>query len=90
MATKMIVNEFVAYLSLQGGSKAGVFSDRTSDLLSIALCGFANISSIGIQISVLGAIAPNRTRDLAELATSAMLVGTVSTWLTACVAGALI
>ncbi|KAJ3269985.1 hypothetical protein HDV01_000748 [Terramyces sp. JEL0728] len=89
MATKMIINEFAAYLGLRDSIKNNVFSARTADLLSFALCGFANIGSIGIQIGALGAIAPSRAADFAELAVSAMLTGTVATWMTACVAGAL-
>jgi CNT family concentrative nucleoside transporter len=98
MAVKMVVNEFDAYLRLNLATFdpvtkeriVGIFSDRSADLLTFALCGFANIASMGIQIGALGAIAPNRTTDLANLAFSAMLTGTISTWLTACVAGALI
>ncbi|KAJ3321055.1 hypothetical protein HDV06_004613 [Boothiomyces sp. JEL0866] len=89
MATKMIINEFAAYKGLQASILAKTFSERTVDLLSFALCGFANIGSIGIQIGALGAIAPTRAADFAELAVSAMLTGTVATWMTACVAGAL-
>ena len=90
LATKMVVNEFVAYLSLNAGMKAGDFSTRSADLLAFGLCGFANFASIGIQVGALGAMAPSRISDLAELAFSAMITGTISTWLTACVAGALL
>ena len=90
LATKMVVNEFVAYLALNAGIKENSFSTRTADLLAFGLCGFANFASIGIQIGALGAMAPKRIPDLAELAFSAMITGTVSTWLTACVAGALL
>lgn len=88
LALKMVVNEFVAYMSL--ASPTTQFSARTVQILSFALCGFANISSIGIQIGTLSAIAPTRSRDFAELAVSAMLTGTVSTWLTAAVAGVIL
>ncbi len=99
MAVKMVVNEFDAYTRLNSAifdpitklpRDPPIISDRTADLLGFALCGFANIASMGIQVGALGAIAPSRTNDLARLAFSAMLTGTVSTWLTACVAGALI
>jgi CNT family concentrative nucleoside transporter len=89
MATKMIANEFIAYEMLGKKILENAFSVRTSDLLAFALCGFANVASIGIQIGALGAMAPERTGDLAELAFSAMVTGTVSTWLTAAVAGSL-
>ena len=59
-------------------------------LLTFALCGFANVASIGIQLGCLGVMAPSRKHDLSKLAMSAMLTGTVSTWLTAAVAGTLL
>jgi CNT family concentrative nucleoside transporter len=90
MAIKMVVNEFVGYDQLMTLGKAGVFTPKTVKLMTFALCGFANVASIGIQIGVLGAIAPTRTKDFAKLALSAMLTGTVSTWLSACIAGTLI
>jgi CNT family concentrative nucleoside transporter len=90
MAIKMVVNEFVGYDQLMKLGKAGVFTPKTVKLMTFALCGFANVASIGIQIGVLGAIAPTRTKDFAKLALSAMLTGTVSTWLSACIAGTLI
>ncbi|KAJ3065332.1 hypothetical protein HDU98_011309 [Podochytrium sp. JEL0797] len=102
MATKLVVNEFVAYANLHefafspnasaNGSFPlnGALSIRTVRLLTFALCGFANIASIGIQTSVLGVIAPTRKKDLAELAVSAMLTGAFSTWISAAVAGAIL
>eukprot|EP00842_Homolaphlyctis_polyrhiza_P006934 jgi/Hompol1/82/HPOL_005216-RA len=88
MAVKMVVNEFVAYTNLS--AYAANFSGRTNALLTYALCGFANVGSVGIQMGCLGAIAPSRTGDLASLVVSAMLTGTVSTWLTAAIAGTLL
>ncbi|KAI8612698.1 Na+ dependent nucleoside transporter C-terminus-domain-containing protein [Chytriomyces sp. MP71] len=102
MATKMVVNEFVAYsdLSAFAYSKTtntdgsfplnGALDARTVRLLTLALCGFANISSIGIQLSIFGVIAPTRKKDFAELAMSAMITGTLSTWVSAALAGALL
>ncbi|KAJ3065330.1 hypothetical protein HDU98_011307 [Podochytrium sp. JEL0797] len=102
MATKVVVNEFVAYSNLHDyafmpnqsadGSYPlnGALSPRTVRLLTFALCGFANIGSIGIQISVLGVIAPSRKKDLADLAVSAMMTGAFSTWISAAVAGAIL
>ena len=58
--------------------------------MTFALCGFANFSSIGVQIGCLGAMAPTRSKDLAKIAFSAMLCGTMSTWLTGAIAGMLI
>ncbi|KAJ3305218.1 hypothetical protein HDV03_001816 [Kappamyces sp. JEL0829] len=90
MATKMIVNEFVAYLDLSTAITNHALSDRTADLLAFALCGFANIASIGIQIGALGTMAPSRTKDLSRIAVSAMLTGTAATWLCSMVAGAVL
>ncbi|KAH6565006.1 hypothetical protein BASA50_009413 [Batrachochytrium salamandrivorans] len=89
MATKMVVNEFVAYLAL-GKTESIPRGSRAFTLMTFALCGFANISSIGIQLGCLGAIAPTRKGDLAKLVVSAMLVGTTATFLSAAVAGTLI
>ncbi|KAI8922318.1 Na+ dependent nucleoside transporter C-terminus-domain-containing protein [Powellomyces hirtus] len=90
MAEKMVVNEFFAYEHLSKLNKTKVINARTFHVLAFALCGFANIGSIGIQVSALGAISPSRKQELAQLAVSAMLLGTMSTWLTAAVAGTLL
>ncbi|KAI9594015.1 Na+ dependent nucleoside transporter C-terminus-domain-containing protein [Syncephalis fuscata] len=88
MATKMVGNEFLAYIAL---SKAqSVMTLRGQLLTTYALCGFANFASIGIQIGCIGAIAPTRKRDLARLAFSSMISGTLSTFITACIAGLLL
>ncbi|KAI9353394.1 H+/nucleoside cotransporter [Zopfochytrium polystomum] len=102
MATKMVANEFVAYSDLYSYAYSNVsgpdgtfpsngnLQPRTLRLLAFALCGFANFSSIGIQIGTLGTMAPSRKGDLAALALSAMITGTFSTWITAAVAGCLL
>jgi CNT family concentrative nucleoside transporter len=68
-----------------GGSDP--FSPRTAVIASYALCGFANVASVGIQIGGIGGMAPQRTGDLAELGLKAMLGGSLATFMTACVAG---
>ncbi|KAL2919166.1 hypothetical protein HK105_201441 [Polyrhizophydium stewartii] len=88
LAIKMVVNEFVAYQTL-GATASIPMGTRAFNLMVYALCGFANIASIGIQLGTLGAIAPTRRADLSSLVVSAMLTGTVSTWITAAVAGTL-
>ncbi|KNC98013.1 NupC family nucleoside transporter [Spizellomyces punctatus DAOM BR117] len=90
MAQKLLLNEFVAFSNLGDFNKAGRVNQRTFQLLAFALCGFANLGSTGIQVSALGAISPKRKKDLAELAVSAMLIGNLSTWMTAAVAGCMI
>ena len=91
LGTKIAVNEFVAFSSLEGmlpGSGAeAVLSDRSAKMAAYALCGFANFASIGIQIGGLGALAPGRRADLAQLALRAMLGGACASWITATIAG---
>ncbi len=93
MGLKMATNEFVAYgrLSEWDAPESVVqISDRTREIMMFALCGFANFSSIGIQLGGIGGIAPERRGDLARLGLRAMLVGTLASFLTACFAGLLL
>jgi len=90
LGTKISVNEFVAYTELAKMTSAGVLSQRSTILATYALCGFANFSSIAIQVGGIGAIAPNRKKDLAKLGLKAMIGGALASWMTACVAGLLI
>ncbi|ORX78823.1 hypothetical protein K493DRAFT_321150 [Basidiobolus meristosporus CBS 931.73] len=90
MATKMFVNEFAAFADLARLTTSGALQQRTAHLAIYCLCGFANFGSIGIQIGALGAMAPSRKKDLAELAFSAMLCGTMSTLMSATIAGMLL
>lgn len=85
---KTILNEFVAYLSLT--QQAPGLSDRTVVILSYALCGFANFSSIAIQVGGIGAMAPSRKKDLASLGIRALIGGTLSSFMVASFAGILI
>lgn len=87
LGKKIVLNEFVAYLSLaEIGSK---LSDRTVLIASYALCGFANISSIGIQIGGIGAIAGKNKAVIAKLGFLAVLGGNLACFLSACIAGLL-
>ncbi len=84
---KIVLNEFVAYVHLaEIGSQ---LSDRTMIIASYALCGFANISSIGIQIGGIGILAPNQKSTVAKLGFLAVLGGNLACFLSACVAGIL-
>lgn len=87
---KMVANEFVAFQELAnilaGGSE---LSPKSVIIATYALTGFANFSSIAIQIGGIGGIAPNRRQDLSKLGMRAMLGGTVATWMTASLAGIL-
>jgi concentrative nucleoside transporter, CNT family len=88
LGTRMVLNEIVAY-SLLGAQKAAI-SARSFTIATFALCGFANFSSIGIQIGGIGALAPNRRNDLARLGLRAMLAGTMANLMSASIVGILI
>ncbi|KAI0693028.1 H+/nucleoside cotransporter [Cytidiella melzeri] len=92
LATKLVANEFVAYLELQAmmQSEEGALSERGFTIASYALCGFANLGSLGIQVGVLSALAPGRARVIARVATSAMVCGFISTLQAAGIAGMLV
>jgi CNT family concentrative nucleoside transporter len=85
LGTRMVLNEFVAYSQL--GPLKGALDPRSFTIATFALCGFANFSSIGIQIGGIGALAPNRRHDLARLGMRAMLAGTLANFMTATIAG---
>jgi CNT family concentrative nucleoside transporter len=89
LGTKLVANEFVAFLKLTGEYR-DVLSDRSYTVATFALTGFANIASIGIQIGGIGGLAPARRGDLAALGGRALLVGFVATLVNACVASVLL
>lgn len=93
---KLIINEFVAYMNFGEYLKADaevaaaglqVISDHTKAIISFALCGFANLSSIAILIGGLGGMAPNRRQDIAQLGLRAVAAGTLSNLMSATIAG---
>jgi CNT family concentrative nucleoside transporter len=88
MGTKMVVNEFVAYLDLV--KIKGQLDPKTIAITSFALCGFANFSSIAIQIGGIGELAPSRRSDLAKLGFKALICGTLASYLSATLAGLLL
>ena len=91
LGQKIVLTELIAYMNLaEMQSGANAVSEKTAILASYALCGFANFASIGIQLSGIGAIAPERKKDLAKLVTKAMFGGALASWLTATIAGILI
>jgi len=90
LGTKIAVNEFVAYIELMKAQGTGALSPRAVVIGTYALCGFANFSSLAIQIGGIGAMAPERRGDLARLGLKAMFAGAFASWLTACVAGFLL
>lgn len=85
----MVTNELIAYGSLGEIVKTSAMSERAIMLAMYSLCGFANISSIGIQIGGIGGLAPDRRGDLVRLGPRAMLAGAMACWSTGCIAGVL-
>ncbi|MES2306899.1 MAG: nucleoside transporter C-terminal domain-containing protein [Gemmatimonadota bacterium] len=88
LGTRAVLNEFIAFSQL--GQMKGVLDPRSFTIASFALAGFANFSSVGIQIGGIGALAPDRKGDLARLGFRAMLAGTLANFLSAAIAGILL
>lgn len=88
LGTRMSINEFVAYIEL--GKLSGTITPRSFTIATFALCGFANFSSIGIQIGGISALAPTRRGDLAKLGFRAMLAGTMANLMSASIVGILL
>lgn len=88
LGEKVAVNELVAYASL--AELKGIVSDRTIVIGTYALCGFANFSSIAIQIGGIGGIAPGRRSDIAALGVKSVIGGALASWMTATIAGVLV
>lgn len=89
MGTKMVINEFVAYSDLSPMISQGLLSAKSIVIASFALCGFANFSSIAIQIGGIGTLVPGRKADLAKLGFKAMICGTMASYISASLAGIL-
>ena len=90
LGKKVVVNEFVAYLDLQKAIGDASISERAVTITTYALCGFANFSSIAIQLGGIGGIAPTRRQDLAKLGIKSLIGGTLACFMTACIAGVLL
>ena len=88
LGVKMVVNEFVAFSQL--GPMREAMDPRSFTIATFALCGFANFSSIGIQIGGIGALAPSRKEELSQLGLRAMLAGTMANLISAAIAGMLL
>jgi len=85
LGTRMALNEVIAYIGL--GTQKAMLSPRSFTIATFALCGFANLSSIGIQIGGIGALIPERRNELARLGVRAMLAGTMANLISASIAG---
>jgi len=89
LGQKLVINEFVAYLDLANLKASGVLSEKSIRIATYALCGFANFSSIAIQIGGIGGMAPTRQGDLSRLGLRAMIAASLATMMTATIAGAI-
>lgn len=87
LGIKISLNEFVAYGTLGGYIRESILDERARTIAIYALCGFANFSSIGMQIGGIGAFVPKRKSELSRIALRAMFGGAIASWLTATVAG---
>jgi concentrative nucleoside transporter, CNT family len=85
LGTRMALNEVIAYISL--GAQKATLAPRSFTIATFALCGFANLGSIGMQIGGIGALVPERRNDLARLGVRAMLAGTMANLISASIAG---
>jgi CNT family concentrative nucleoside transporter len=88
LGTRLVLNEFVAFLKL--GPMKGTLDPRSFVIATYALCGFANFSSIAIQIGGIGALAPSRKSDLARFGLRAVAAGSMANFMSACIAGMLL
>jgi CNT family concentrative nucleoside transporter len=87
MGVKVALNEFVAYTKMADAVSAHQLSEKAIIISTYALCGFANFSSIAIQIGGISPLAENRRGDIAKFGLRAVLGGTIATWMTASIAG---
>ena len=87
--TKIVLNEFLAFIDL-GQMNAATLSDRSRAIVTFALCGFANFSSIAIQMAVTGGLAPNQRPVIARLGIRALLAGSLANLMSAALAGLMI
>ena len=90
LGIKTVLNEFLAYLQLGEAISAGALSERSVLIASYALCGFANFGSLAILLGGIGGMAPSRRRDVARLGIRSIIGGSLTTFMTACIAGALL
>lgn len=90
LGQKMVINEFIAYSSLADMKNAGILSEKSVIISTYALCGFANFSSIAIQIGGIGGMAPRRQGDLSRMGIKALLAASLATMMSGTIAGSLL
>ena len=87
LGQKFVLNEFIAYVNLAEIKEAGLLSEKSIIISTYSLCGFANFSSIAIQIGGIGSMAPTRQEDISKLGIKALVAATLATLLTGNIAG---
>jgi concentrative nucleoside transporter, CNT family len=90
LGERIVLNEFVGYLDLTSNAKTLALDPRSFTIATYALCGFANFSSIAIQVGGIGSLAPERRSEMAKLGFRAMIGGLLAAYMTACLAGFLL
>jgi CNT family concentrative nucleoside transporter len=90
LGTRAVLNEFIAFNQLGVLARSGAVSPRTLDIATFALCGFANLGAVGVQIGGIGALIPHRRNDLARLGLRAMLAGTMANLMSASIVSMLL
>ena len=90
LGQKFVLKEFIAYVNLAEMKASGLLSEKSILISTYALCGFANFSSIAIQIGGIGSMAPSRQKDISKLGLRALLAATLATLLTGNIAGFII
>ena len=90
LGTRLVTNEFVAFVKLGDPAMRASLDPKSFVIATYALCGFANLSSIAIQIGGIGSLAPSRKSDLARLGMRAVMAGTMANFMSACIAGMLL
>jgi len=90
LGTRLVTNEFVAFVELGKPAVRAMLDPRSFVIATYALCGFANLSSIAIQIGGIGSLAPSRKPDLARLGIRAVMAGSMANFMSACIAGMLL
>ena len=88
LGTRLVLNEFVAFIEL--GKVKAMLDPRSFTIATFALCGFANLSSVAIQVGGMGALMPTRKSDIARLGLKAVMAGTMANFMSACIAGMLL
>ena len=90
LGERIVLNEFVGYLDLTSPATVKALDPRSFTIATYALCGFANFSSIAIQIGGIGSLAPERRSEMAKVGLRAMIGGLLAAYMTACLAGFLL